>query len=109
MNFGRGVVHAIIKTWDGGINVQLCIEMKPKIMTLVEHHYHFNTSKAPESIGSNIKLAKTLLKDMNFIYPVGTAPLGPRFEDTDSISPIGSPGWWGTLSSIQKPYHPRGY
>ncbi|KAH9985001.1 hypothetical protein BJV77DRAFT_1162258 [Russula vinacea] len=38
-------------------------------MTLVEHHYHLNTSKAPESIRSNVKLAKTLLRDMNFIHP----------------------------------------
>ena len=82
------------KTSDGGIDVRLCIEMKPKIMTLVEHRYHFNTSNAPESIRSNVKLAKTLLRDMKFIYPVGTAPVGPRLKDTDPISSIGGPGWW---------------
>ena len=102
-------VTSHIKTSDGGIDVQLCIEMKPKIMTLVEHHYHFNTSKAPESRRSNVKLARTLLRDMNFIDPVGTAPVGPRLEDTDSTSPIGGSGWWETSSSIQTPYNPRSY
>ena len=99
----------MVKTSDGSIDVQLCVEMKPKIMTLVVHHYHFNTSKAPGSIRSNVELAKTLLRDMNFIYPVGTAPVGPRLKDTDSISQIGGFGWWEMPSSIQTPYHPRGY
>ena len=44
--------------------------MKPKVTILVEHRYHFNTSKAHESIRFNVKLAEMLLRDMNFIYPV---------------------------------------
>ena len=48
--------------------------MKPKVATLVETLYHFNTSQAPDSIRSNIELAQTLLKDMNFIYPVRQCP-----------------------------------
>ena len=55
---------------DGVIDAGLCAEMKPKVTTLVEHRYHFSTSKAPGSIRSNAKLAETLLRDMNFIYPV---------------------------------------
>ena len=44
--------------------------MKPKVTILVEHRYHFNTSKAHESIRFNVKLAEMLLRDMDFIYPV---------------------------------------
>ncbi len=52
--------------------------MKPKVNTLVEHLYHFETSKAPESIRSNVELAKILLRDMNFIYLVSTTPAAPQ-------------------------------
>jgi hypothetical protein len=47
--------------------------MKPNVTTRVEHLYHFKTSKAPESIRFNVELAKMLLRDMNFIYPVRPA------------------------------------
>jgi hypothetical protein len=62
-------LNPMLTTSDGGIDIRLCIEVKPKVTTLVEHRYHFNTSKAPESIRSNVELAKMLLRDMNFIYP----------------------------------------
>ncbi|KAI0288503.1 hypothetical protein B0F90DRAFT_1802638 [Multifurca ochricompacta] len=43
--------------------------MKPKIVTLVEYIYGFNTSRAHKSISSNAKRAQMLLRDMNFVYP----------------------------------------
>jgi len=62
-------LNPMLVTTDGGIDLRLFAEMKPKVSTLVEHLYHFKTSKAPESILSNVELAKMLLRDMNFIYP----------------------------------------
>ena len=44
--------------------------MKPKITTLVEYMYNFNTSKAPASTIHNIRRAGELLRNLNFIYPV---------------------------------------
>ncbi|KAI0280059.1 hypothetical protein BGY98DRAFT_966330 [Russula aff. rugulosa BPL654] len=62
-------LNSMLATTDGGIDLRLCAVMKPKVSTLVEHLYQFKTSSAPESIRSNVELAKVLLKDMNFIYP----------------------------------------
>lgn len=53
-----------------GIDGRLFAAMKPKVTTLVDHLYHFKTRKAPEVIQFNAELAKMLLSDMNFIYPV---------------------------------------
>jgi hypothetical protein len=51
------------------IDPQLYAEMKPEVasLRLVETLY---SSQAPGSIRSNIELAQTLQKNMNFIYPV---------------------------------------
>ena len=49
---------------------QLGTELKPKIITLVEYMYNFNTSQAPASITRNATRTRELLRDMNFIYPV---------------------------------------
>jgi hypothetical protein len=61
--------------------------MKPNVTTRVEHLYHFKTSKAPESIRFNVKLAEMLLRDMNFIYPVRPASVSLLVGswDTDPI------------------------
>jgi hypothetical protein len=74
--FGQRPVglNSMLVTTDGSIDLRLCAEMKPKVSTLVEHLYHFKTSRAPESIRFNVELAKVLLRDMNFIYPVGHYP-----------------------------------
>jgi hypothetical protein len=44
--------------------------MEPRIANLVENLYRFDTSHAHNSIGSNAKLAQTLLRDINFVYSV---------------------------------------
>jgi len=67
-----------IQSTDGGIDLRLCAEMKPKVSTLVERLYNFKTSRAPESIRLNVELAKVLLRDMNFIYPVRHIPAAPQ-------------------------------
>lgn len=43
--------------------------MKPKVASLVEFLYDFDTSQAHASISHNAKRAQELLRDMNFIYP----------------------------------------
>ncbi|KAI9451003.1 hypothetical protein BJY52DRAFT_135038 [Lactarius psammicola] len=48
---------------------QLCAEMRPKLATLVEYMYGFNTSQAHASIIYNARRAQELLRDRNFIYP----------------------------------------
>ena len=64
------------------IDPRLFVEMKPKVATLVETLYHFDTSQAYASIRSNAKLAETLLKDLNFVYPVRhSSPFGPKKTD----------------------------
>jgi len=48
---------------------RLGTELKPKLITLVEYMYNFNTSQAPASIIHNTRRTQELLRDMNFIYP----------------------------------------
>jgi len=61
-------LNPMLTATAGGIDFRLFDEMKPNITTRVENLYHFKTSKAPESIRSNVELAKMLLRDTNFIY-----------------------------------------
>ncbi|KAH9027999.1 hypothetical protein EDB84DRAFT_284806 [Lactarius hengduanensis] len=51
------------------IRRQLDAHMKPRVATLVEFMYNFNTSQAYASISHNAGRAQELLRDMNFIYP----------------------------------------
>ena len=44
--------------------------MKPKVTTLVEYMYNFDTSKAPARKVHNTLRAQELLRDINFIYTV---------------------------------------
>ncbi|KAI0248434.1 hypothetical protein BJV78DRAFT_1284781 [Lactifluus subvellereus] len=55
---------------DTDINTRLRAEIKPRIATLVESMYAFDRKQTHESISYNAQLAQTLLKDMNFVYPV---------------------------------------
>lgn len=48
----------------------LLINMKMKIMHAVQSLYGFDTSRAPDSISHNTRLAHALLTDVTFIYRV---------------------------------------
>jgi len=58
-----------IDNTSASIDPQLYVELKPKVAMLVENLYHFSTSQARESISSNSKRARMLLRDMTFVYP----------------------------------------
>lgn len=62
-------LNALLNATGGTVDPHLCAEMKPKVATLVETLYHFNTSQAHDSIRFNVRLTQMLLKDMNFVYP----------------------------------------
>jgi hypothetical protein len=49
---------------------KLLINMKMKIMHAVQTSYGFDTSRAPDSISHNTRLAHALLTNMTFIYGV---------------------------------------
>lgn len=90
-----GYLHNIVPqatTTRTSIDPQLYAEMKPKVATLVETLYHFNTSQAPDSIRFNVELTQTLLKDMNFIYPVRQCPSWSARNTTDPIPFDRKPG-----------------
>ena len=60
---------------DACINArQLGAAMEQRIAALVENLFGFSTSHAHSSIGSNAKLAQTLLRDINFVYSVCHSP-----------------------------------
>jgi len=44
-------------------------ELKPKVATLVEYLYGFNTSQARASVIYNARRAQELLREMEFIFP----------------------------------------
>jgi len=56
---------------------RLGTELKPKLITLVEYMYNFNTSQAPASKIRNTRRTQELLRDMNFIYPEPRTGLDP--------------------------------
>jgi hypothetical protein len=51
-------------------STKLLINMKMKIMHAVESLYGFDTSRAPDIISHNARLAQALLSNMAFIYRV---------------------------------------
>ena len=92
LGYLRNIVPQATTTRDS-IDPRLYAEMKPKVATLVETLYHFNTTQAPDSIRSNIGLAQKLLKDMNFIYPVRQYPSWSARRTLTPFRLIGSLGW----------------
>jgi hypothetical protein len=51
-------------------SMKLLINMKIKIMHVVESLYGFDTGRTPVSIGHNTRLAHALLTNVTFIYRV---------------------------------------
>ena len=89
-------LHFHWQATGGTVDPQLCAEMKPKVATLVETLYHFNTSQAHDSTRFNIRHTQMLLKDMNFVYPVRHRLSLSARRTLISIPSIGNLGWWKT-------------
>jgi len=67
----RAGVTLLPLPYDEGFSdkgTKLLINMKMKIMHAVQSSYGFDTSRAPDSIGHNTRLAHALLTNVTFVY-----------------------------------------
>jgi hypothetical protein len=78
--FFRQMQHDFMGIQFSDTKLLININMKMKIMHAVQSSYGFDTSRAPDSIGHNTRLAHALLTNMTFIYRV--RPIAQPFDST---------------------------
>jgi hypothetical protein len=79
---------------DTGNNARiLAAGIKPRIAPLVAYLYGFSMSRVPNCMSYNAERAQKLLRDTDFVYPVGLGRSHFATVGRSHLSPLGDPKW----------------